>query len=219
MSDVCVVIPAHNEEKTIETISRRVRSSGYSVIVVDDGSCDATAKKALSGGAEVISLPLNVGKGFAAKVGMDTARKRGFDALVLMDGDGQHDVEDITRIIEPIMNGSADIVVGCRGQDERMPFIFRLGNRFLASVTRLLYQIDISDSQSGFRAMTLKAYDAVRWDSKKYDMESEMLVKAGKKHLKYKEIPIKTIYDNKYKGTTIVDGLRIFVRLLWWRVW
>jgi len=85
-------------------------------------------------------------------------------------------------------------------------------------VTDLLYRINISDTQSGFRAFTAQAYRKIRWSATDYAMETEMVAKAGRERLKYKEIPIPTIYKDRYKGTTVIDGVKIFAQMVMWRL-
>jgi hypothetical protein len=98
-----------------------------------------------------------------------------------------------------------------------MPIVFRIGNKFINYATKFLYNMDLKDTQCGFRAMTAKTYKKVRWEANDYSMETEMIANAGKHNLKYSEIPVKTIYSDRYKGTTIVDGIRIVINMLIWR--
>ena len=111
----------------------------------------------------------------------------------------------------------ADIVFGYRKLD-KMPAVLKFGNWFIRLITRALYNIDLKDTQSGYRAFTAEAYKKIKWNSCDYSMESEMVTKAGKHHLKYKQIPIQTIYSDRYKGTTIIDGIKIVLNLIWWRL-
>ena len=85
-------------------------------------------------------------------------------------------------------------------------------------MVRLLYGIQLNDTQCGFRAFTSDAYKKVRWNSSDYSMESEMIARAGKQNLKYVQIPIETIYSDRYKGTTIVDGMKIVMNMIWWKL-
>ena len=99
-----------------------------------------------------------------------------------------------------------------------MPLVLRFGNWFISNVVRILYGIDLSDTQCGFRAFSGEAYKKIRWNASDYSMESEMISKAGKQKLKYVQIPIQTIYSDKYKGTTIVDGVKIVLNMIWWKL-
>ena len=99
-----------------------------------------------------------------------------------------------------------------------MPFILKFGNWFINKTIKFLYGLKIDDSQCGYRAFTAKAYKRLRWKASDYSMESEMIAKIGKYKLAYKQIPIDTIYSDKYKGTTILDGVKIVFNLLLWRL-
>ena len=99
-----------------------------------------------------------------------------------------------------------------------MPFVLRAGNWFINKTTKLLYNINLRDTLCGYRAFTANAYKKIKWKAPDYSLESEMIANAGKNHLDYKEIPIQTIYSDKYKGTTVMDGVRIIINLLIWRL-
>ena len=111
-----------------------------------------------------------------------------------------------------------EIVFSYRKQADSMPFVLKFGNRFINDSLRLLFKINIHDSQCGYRAFKADAYKKVRWSARDYYMETEMIVKAGKHHLKYEQIPIETIYGDKYKGTTVADGLKIVMKMFGWRL-
>ena len=99
-----------------------------------------------------------------------------------------------------------------------MPFVLRFGNWFISGVVRILYGISLKDTQCGFRAFSQLAYKKIRWNASDYSMESEMISRAGKQRLKYAQIPIGTIYSDKYKGTTIIDGIKIVLNMVWWKI-
>ena len=99
-----------------------------------------------------------------------------------------------------------------------MPYILRFGNWFINKMVAKLYGIELHDTQSGYRAFTADAYKKIRWNARDYSMESEMISRVGRHKLRYKEVPIKTIYGDKYKGTTVLDGIRIVTKLMMWRV-
>lgn len=138
---VTVIIPAYNEEGTIGRVVRAVRRSGWDVLVVDDGSCDETAAVARVAGARVVSHGTNLGYLEALRTGFKHAK--GY-ILVTMDADGQHYPEEIPRLVEPILKGRADIVVGAK---ERMSF----SERVITWLTR--FRVNVSDASSGFRAL------------------------------------------------------------------
>ena len=215
-NDLWIVIRAHNEEKRINEVIQKTKKYAKNIIVVDDGSRDNTYKIAAKLKVTVLKHIINLGKGAALKTGCDYAVKKGAKKLIVLDADTQHDPKEIPKFIKNL--NKADIVFGYRQLNKEMPFILKSGNWLIRSVTKALYNIDLKDTQSGYRAFTAKAYKKIRWRASDYSMESEMITKAGKHHLKYKEIPIQTIYGDKYKGTTIIDGIKIVMNLIWWRL-
>ena len=213
---MCVIIPVYNEENNIVSVIKKVRKYTQNIIVIDDGSEDNTAKKAKEAGATVLKHIVNMGKGAAARTGCDYAYRLNFDQIILIDGDNQHNPEEIPNFIEQLK--MADIVFGCRRFDKNMPLILRLGNQGINWITRILYNIDVKDTQGGYRAFNTKIYKKIRWRACDYSMESEMIAHAGKNKLKYSQILIQTIYCDKYKGTTIIDGLKIVFNMFTWRL-
>ncbi len=213
---VWAVIPAYNEGKRIGPVIRRTGKIVKNVVVVDDGSADNTSKVAEKSGAVVLRHPLNLGKGAALKTGCDYAIKKGAKILVVLDADAQHKPEDIPRFLDAIKG--TDIVFGCRGLNRKMPLVLRFGNWFIAKMTAILYGVDIPDTQTGFRAFTKSAYGKIRWSAADYSMESEMVSLVGKHKLKYKKINIETLYPDRYKGTTVLDGIKIVLNLLRWKI-
>lgn len=211
-----VVIAAYNEEKHIAAVINETRKFCKNIIVVDDGSKDKTCQIAKSKGVTALKHVINLGKGAAVKTGCDFALQKGAEVLLLIDADGQHEPKEIPRFLKELKN--KDIVFGYRKFTKKMPIIMRFGNKFINATTKLLYGIELKDTQCGYRALTAKAYKKVRWNSTGYPMESEMIANAGKNKLKYTEIPIRTIYSDKYKGTTVIDGVKIVLNMLLWRL-
>ena len=215
-NDTWVVIPAYNEEKRIKGVIEKTKKYAENIIVVDDGSKDSTYKTATKSNIKVLKHIVNLGKGAALKTGCDYAVKNGAKKLIVLDADAQHDPEEIPKFIKNLNN--ADIVFGYRQLNKEMPFILKFGNWFIRLIIRALYNIDLKDTQSGYRAFTAEAYKKIKWNACDYSMESEMITKTGKHHLRYKQIPIQTIYSDRYKGTTIIDGIKIVLNLIWWRL-
>ncbi|MFP4112436.1 MAG: glycosyltransferase family 2 protein [Candidatus Woesearchaeota archaeon] len=214
--DVFVIIPARNESKRIGHVIRNLIEYTKNIIVVDDGSNDKTSEVSESAGAKVIKHIVNMGKGAAAKTGCDYAIKSGADILVLMDADGQHKPKDVIRLVAELKDKHLDIVLGARKLNKNMPGILKFGNMMLNKITSIFHGIDVRDTQSGFRTFTKYAYQKIRWESNDYSMESEMLSKIAKNNLKYAEIPIQTIYLDRYKGTTLLNGLKIGFETIMW---
>ena len=99
-----------------------------------------------------------------------------------------------------------------------MPFVLRFGNGVINTLTEVLYGIKVRDTQCGFRAFTASSYKKIRWTAASYPMESEMIANIGMQKLTFKEIPIETVYTDRYKGTTVIDGIKIVLNLIWWRL-
>jgi len=215
-----VIIPAFNESKYISSILCSVINFVDNIVLIDDGSTDKTAEiaKQVSDKICVLRHRINLGKGAALKTGCLAALKLEADIIITMDADGQHKPEDIPRFTKEIQENDVDIVFGSRKIGEGMPYMMRVGNKFLSVIVNLLFRVYISDTQSGFRAFKANVFDKIKWNSHNYSVETEMIVNAGKNKLKYSEIIIDTIYHDKYKGTTIFDGLRIFFNLLIWKL-
>ncbi len=215
LNKVWVVIPAHNEEKHIEKVIKETKKFAKNILVVDDGSKDKTSALAEKAGIVVLRHIVNLGKGAALKTGCEFAIKKGAEKIVVLDADGQHDPKEIPEFVKALDN--ADIVFGYRRLNRNMPFVLRYGNWFIFFMTKLLFGLKIVDTQCGYRAFTSNAYNKIKWNAVDYSMESEMVANVGKAHLKYSQIPIETIYSDKYKGTTVIDGVRIVLNMVWWR--
>ena len=157
-----------------------------------------------------------MGKGAALKTGCDYARDNKADVIITLDADAQHDPREIPEFLKNVEK--CDIVLGYRKLNKNMPFVLKLGNWFINKTINFLYGIKIKDSQCGYRAFTLKVYGKLRWKASDYSLESEMIAKIGKYKLSYREIPIEPIYSDKYKGTTIIDGVKIVFNLLFWKL-
>ena len=212
---VFVVIPAHNEEKNIVEVISRTRKFIDNIIVVEDGSSDSTRNLAKEAGAVVLSHIVNMGKGAALKTGCDYALSKGAEIMIAVDADCQHDPEEIPNFLGKIREGKG-IVFGYRRFNKDMPLILRLGNKIISTTANILYHIRLYDTQCGYKAYTREAYKKIRWSSDDYSMESEIVAKVGRYHLEYSQIPIKTVYSDRYKGTTILDGGKIVINMIFW---
>lgn len=213
------VIPSFNEYQQIQKVVDAALTYVDAVVVVDDGSKHPlpdhlTTNTRLT----VLRHEINLGKGAAMKTGVQFALNKHFEVVVFLDADGQHRPEEIPRLLEPIQANRADIVFGVRHFHHRMPLVAKMGNIFLSVMLGLLFRVRVSDTQSGFRAFRLAAYPQLAWESPRYAVETEMIVNVGKHHLRFAEVPIETIYLDKYKGTTVIDGIRIFLNMITWRI-
>jgi len=179
------------------------------IIVIDDGSTDDTAKIAYELGVTVLQHKKNMGVGAAMRTGINYAKKIRPDFLVTLDGDGQHDPSDIPRLIEPILSGEADFVIGFRRlkKDNHMKSINRIGNRILNLIVSILIRKRIKDSQSGFRALNQKSIMALNLEGDKTYVQ-EMIIELSLKGKTIKEVPIETNHRNHGKSkvtSNIID--------------
>lgn len=214
------VIPAYNEGRRIETVIAGACQYVDDVVVVDDGSQDDTYLIAKNSDQTVVVLQhsVNLGKGAALKTGCEAAAKLGADYIVCLDADNQHNPASIPLFIEALATQGVDIVFGVRQFNKNMPFMMFMGNRALSVIINSFFHILIHDTQSGFRAFTQAAYQQLQWTSTGYEVETEMIVRVSEKHLRYAEIDIDTIYHDHYKGTTVLDGIKIFFQILKWKL-
>jgi len=214
---ITAIIPAYNEEKTIGSVVLGAREHVSRVIVVDDGSADQTAHIARLAGAEVIVHPHNQGKGAALKTGFKAAEDS--KIIVTLDSDGQHEPGEIPRLVEPIINGEADLVNGSRyleGKGEDTPGYRKVGQNVLDAATNISGKLDVTDSQSGFRAFAGHTLPVFGFHSTGYTIESEMLIDAANAGLRIKEIQINAIYgeDSHHKANPVKHGVTVLLRII-----
>ncbi len=207
---ISVVIPAYNEEKRLLRVLERVPDFVDEVIVVDDGSSDGTYPSALSfskkdSRVKAFRLEKNCGKGCAMREGIKYASG---DIVVFMDADGQHRPEDVIKLVEPVVDGKADVVIGARRGDlKSRPLHRRLSNIITTKLIRLKLRTYVYDTQSGFRAFRREFLPGI--ESDRYEVETEMLFKTAKMGARIGEVPVELIYDpNREERFGIRDILR-----------
>ncbi|MEO8276943.1 MAG: glycosyltransferase family 2 protein [Thermoanaerobaculia bacterium] len=205
------MIPAFNCAATIGAVVTGAREYLADVVVVSDGSSDATADVAATAGARVERLEKNQGKGFALRRGLDLALERRPAALVLLDGDAQHDPKDIPSLIAAWDSGSFDLVVGARLEDsERIPGARYWTNYIGTRILTWMSDLELEDSQSGYRLLSSSLARGLKLRSPGYAVESEMLIKAGKLGARVGHVPVRTIYnDEESHFRPLIDTLRI----------
>ena len=197
---IVAAIPAYNEEIGIGSVIARTRQYVDEVLVIDDGSADCTYKVAELMGATVLRHEKNAGKGAALRTAFKWAMDNNVDILVTLDGDGQHNPDEIPRLLEPILQKDADMVNGARflkGHDLQVPKYRRLGQEILTFATNLGggFESNINDSQSGFRAFANNTFATFTFNNNGMGIESEMLADASSASLRIKEVPITCRYD------------------------
>jgi glycosyltransferase involved in cell wall biosynthesis len=212
---IVIGMPAFNEEKYIGSLVLRAKQHATEVIVADDGSTDRTSEIARLAGATVIRHEQNRGKGAAVQAILAETRKRDADILVIIDADFQHDPDEIPSLVKAVLEGY-DLVIGSRRLSrDRIPRYRRLGQRTLSYFTRVLAKSGISDSESGFRALSKKAISEIQLKESGFAVETEMISEATHRGLKLKEVPISVIYTKD--GSTlnpVKHGVGVFNRIL-----
>jgi glycosyltransferase involved in cell wall biosynthesis len=208
---IMALVPAYNEERFIASVILATKPYVGEVVVVDDGSTDRTAQLAQAAGATVIRQPRNLGKAEALNAGFRYARSLGPDVVVCLDGDAQHDPVDIPEVIGPILESQADVVIGSRFLDKKseIPGWRIVGQHTLTLVTNVTSGIKTTDSQSGFRAFSPMAFEALRFHTGGLGVESEMQFKIGQAGLRVAEVPIHVSYRDGNKRNPVVQGIQI----------
>ena len=210
---VIALIPAYNEERCIGSVILRAREHVDEVIVVDDGSHDATPRVAEAAGAQLIRHKTNRGKGQALTTGFQAARKLRPDVLVILDSDGQHSADEIPLLVDAIREHEADMVVGSRFHDAeqlaKIPQGRRMGLRAVTTVTNVLSGVHVSDSQSGFRAFSARALNLLIFRGAGFSVESEMQFLAREHGLNVVEVSISADYEDPAKRSPVVQGFGV----------
>lgn len=211
----CVIIPTYNESKTIAGLIRQVQSNGLEVIVIDDGSSDNTADIAEASKVFVLRNVRNLGKGASLAKGYDFALAQGFDAVISMDGDGQHSCDDLAAFIHKAESSGVAIVVGNRmNSTKQMPLLRVATNRFMSWLISLVTGQRIPDTQCGFRLLKKELLEKFKLSTSKYETESEILIQAARLGFKIESVPVRTIYSGqKSRINPFVDTLR-FLRFI-----
>ncbi len=206
------VIAAFNEDRFIGSVVLKTRRYVDHVIVVDDGSQDQTATVAAEAGAIVLRHDHNQGKAQAVNTGLRKAREMNAALVILIDADGQHDPAEIPALIAPIEAGAADMVVGSRflGVRNRIPRWRILGQHALTLVTNMASGVTITDSQSGFRALSQRAINTMTFRPEGgFSLESEMQFLAQQHHLTICEVPVSVTYAERPKRNPLGHGLQV----------
>jgi glycosyltransferase involved in cell wall biosynthesis len=198
-SSVAVVIPAYQAASTIAHLVTRTRRAvpAATVYVVDDGSRDKTGEEGRGKGATVLVHPRNLGKGAALATGIGVALADGAGVIVTLDADGQHPPEEIPRLVAPVAAGEADLVLGARARAGEMPLARRCTNWLAAALASRIGGRAVPDAQTGFRALSRHAAEAVRPRERRYDFETAFLLEALARGLPVRSVPVPTIYEGR----------------------
>ncbi len=213
---ICIVIPVLNEAKTIGVLVGQIKKKSWDVVVVDDGSRDGSGNLARGHGAVVIGHEHRQGKGKSLRDGFEYVLSRGYDGIITMDGDGQHDVSDIEVFLNTVEGRPDCLAVGNRMQNPGgMPFIRLMTNWVMSAVISCVCRQWIADSQCGFRYVSAGIVRGLSLSSNNYEIESEMLIHASKKGYKIYSVAIRSIYrDEASKINPFLDTFRFLKFIL-----
>ena len=216
-----VVLPAYNEATRIQPVIESIAEKGYNMVVVNDGSSDNTldvileSKRKFPDKIHVYSLIINRGVGVATQTGFDAVLKYDPKYVVSMDSDGQHSADDLDNVIRPLVTGEAQAVIGVRPLKD-MPFSRNFANSVMNLLTRIFYKVNVSDSQTGFRAITKDALKMININARGYLISSEFIREVNDNNIPFAEVPIQTIYtpETQAKGTNVKEAFKILIQMI-----
>lgn len=219
-SSIFVIVPAYNEGGMIRSTLKPLIEANYSVVVVDDGSTDGTWSTLANLDVYALRHPINLGQGAALQTGMTFAIGQGAEIIVHFDADGQHRVQDIDVLIEPLRRREADVVLGSRflrkTDTQAVPFLRRLLLKTAVVVDGLMTGIWLSDAHNGMRALTYKAAKKIHLRENRFAHASEILSQIRRQRLRYVERPTTIIYSDysRAKGQSMWNAFNIVTDLL-----
>ncbi len=212
-----VVIPSYNEARSIGSVVDSIADMGLNVLVIDDGSTDNTERIALDNGAMVKRHRYNIGKGYSVREGIKyVLSKTNFEWVIIMDADGQHHAEDVPVLMNATMAEDVDLVIGNRMFETKdMPPVRYMTNRFMSWIISRMCGQQIPDTQCGYRLVKTEALKRLKLVSRKYDIESEMLIEAANLGMKMKSVPVRTIYGEEKSAIKPLRDTMKFLALLY----
>ena len=216
-----VVLPAYNEATRIQPVIEEIAEKGYNMVIVNDGSSDNTlevikeSKKKYPDQIHIFSLMINRGVGVATQTGFDAVLRYNPKYVVSMDSDGQHSADDLDAVITPLVTGEAKAVIGVRPLND-MPRSRNYANAIMNFFTKIFYRVEVSDSQTGFRAITSDALDKISINARGYLISSEFIREINDNDISFAEVPIKTIYtpETQAKGTNVKVAFQILLQMI-----
>lgn len=216
----CILIPARNESAAVANVVTPLVARGLDVLVIDDGSTDQTAQAARAAGARVISRTGTHGKGAALREGLAWVTQHRYDAVVIVDADGQHVTEDVLRFVALAGSTDAALVIGNRMEHpKKMPFVRRSTNGFMSTVLSFVARQRVPDSQCGLRLIRC---DVLRWcrlQADHFEIESELVLEVARLRGRIDALPIQSVYRaQRSQINPLTDTCRFF-RFLWQRAW
>ena len=216
-----VILPAYNEETRVQPVIENIAEKGYNMVIVNDGSLDNTlevlkeSKRKYPDQIFIYSHPINRGVGMAMQTGFEAVLRYDPKYIVNMDSDGQHSVDDLDNVLEPLVSGRAEAVIGVRPLKD-MPLSRNIANSIMNLLTKIFYHVDVSDSQTGFRALTADALRKIEINARGYLISSEFIREINDNKIPFEEVEIKTIYtpETQSKGTNTKEALKILLQMI-----
>ncbi|WP_458406264.1 glycosyltransferase family 2 protein [Methanobrevibacter sp.] len=216
-----VILPAYNEATRIRPVLESIAEKGYNMVIVNDGSSDNTlevikeTKRKYPDNIHIFSLMINRGVGVATQTGFDAVFKFNPKYVVSMDSDGQHSADDLDNVIKPLVSGEAQAVIGVRPLKD-MPLSRNFANAVMNLLTRIFYGVDVSDSQTGFRAITADALRKIDINARGYLISSEFIREVNDNNIPFAEVEIQTIYtpETQAKGTNVREAIKILIQMI-----
>lgn len=222
-ASVWVVIAAYNEGSVIADVISNAAKTFDNVVVVDDGSSDATADFAVAAGATVVEHPINLGQGAALQTGIDFALSQGATAIITFDADGQHRVEDARRMVKFLTDKKLDIVCGSRFlsiKSESLPLKRKVLLKAAALFTRITTGMPVTDAHNGLRVLSKKAAEKIRITQNRMAHASEIIAQVHRQNLSFAEFPVEIIYSeySLSKGQKMSNSINILLDLFFARI-
>ena len=216
-----VILPAYNEATRIQPVIEEIAQKGYKMVIVNDGSSDNTlevvkqSQKKYPKNIYIYSHMINRGVGVAMQTGFDAVLRYNPKYIINMDSDGQHSADDLENVLEPLVTGKAEAVIGVRPLKD-MPLSRNIANSIMNLLTRIFYNVNVSDSQTGFRAITLDALKKININARGYLISSEFIREVNDNKIPFAEVPIQTIYtpETQAKGTNFTEAFKILLQMI-----
>ncbi|MCJ7471648.1 MAG: glycosyltransferase family 2 protein [Actinobacteria bacterium] len=216
---IYIVVPAYNEERYIADVIIDLKEHGYNnIIVIDDGSTDGTVRTAKKNKAIVLSHPINLGQGSAIQTGLEYAVTSGADMIITFDSDGQHMACDIKSLVEPLINGKAEVTLGSRflNNNSNTPWVKKIMLKGGTLLLFMMYGIMLTDTHNGLRAFTADAASKMQLESRGMEHASEIIEKIKLEKIRYIEVPVTIRYTDYSikKGQKLSNSLNILFKML-----
>lgn len=219
--DTYIIIPAYNEETRVQPVIEAIAEKGFKMVIVNDGSSDNTlevlkeSQRKFPKNIYIYNHIINRGVGMAMQTGFEAVLKYNPRFIVNIDADGQHSVDDLEKVMEPLITGRAQAVIGVRPLKD-MPKSRNIANAIMNLLTRIFYGVNVSDSQTGFRALTIEALNQITINARGYLISSEFIREINDNNIPFEEVTIQTIYtpETQSKGTNYKVAIKILLQMM-----